>query len=380
MATVDWVDDITTSSSNIMGPAPAKDRKKVTTETFNHRFTNKRGTKTSLGQADIICIQEMPVKPDGNTAKEYLPFIDSHTAVYTRESGRKRAKNEWVKKSTKRQGKYNAVYFKKEKFKQIKKFKQIEHAFRLMKIKRNIYDEIKRKGIKKQAEQGKLQPWGENDDEIEMCEEVLAECNELGFKKAISRFMEESPETKSLKTKSPKRLLNKRMAIQCLKLRSNPNYRIVVISVHNYSTGSGKEAPANFAYLFFDFLAKLKVPVLIAGDFNLDITKEPSLTKYIRKYSIEEYEMRPLRKKIKRKNQRIDFILLGNGNGDSFKTSLHETEAHDLQVPSKVRKKPEEITNHNPLSATLTVKTKKWVRARATLKKKATPKTSSGCK
>ena len=339
--------NITICCWNIMGDAKATDREKVTTETFNHQFTNEsEGTKTSLGQADIICLQEMAVKPDGDKAKNYLPSIDSYTAVYNRESA----------------GKINAVFFKKEKFKWTKKSGQIEQAFQLMEIKRNIYDKIERKGDneKKQAEQGKLQPWGENDDEKKMCEEVLDECkSEAKFSKGRSRYMRPG----ELETKSPKTLLNDRMAIECLQLKSNPNYSVVVISVHNYSKRSGKELPANFAYLLFDFLAKLEVPILIAGDFNLDITKEKSLAKYICEYSIEKYEMRPLRKDKKRKDEdlaRIDFILLGNVDGASFESSLQETTAHDLQVPSTTSDiQPEKITNHNPLSATLIVKKKK---------------------
>ena len=337
--------NITICCWNIMGNTTAEynnARKIVTKETFNYQFTNKsEGTKTSLGQADIICLQEMPVKPDGDKAKNYLPSIDSYTAVYNKESA----------------GKINAVFFKKEKFKWTKKSGQIEQAFQLMEIKRNIYDEIERIHEKKQAEQGKLQPWGEG-DEKKMCEEVLDECkSEANFSKGRSRYMWKPDD---LETQSPMRLLNDRMAIQCLQLKSNPNYSVVVISVHNYS--KIKELPANFAYLLFDFVGKLKVPILIAGDFNLDITKEKSLAKYICEYSIEKYEMRPLRKDKKRKDEhlaRIDFILLGDVDGASFESSLHETTAHNLQVPPEVKEQPEKITNHNPLSATLTVKMKK---------------------
>ena len=47
---------------------------------------------------------------------------------------------------------------------------------------------------------------------------------------------------------------------------------------------------------------------------------------------------------------RINFIFLGDVDGASFES------AHNLQVPSTVR---EQITHHNSLSATLTVKRKK---------------------
>ena len=178
------------------------------------------------------------------------------------------------------------------------------------------------------------------------------------------------------------------MAIQCLQLKSNPKYSVVVISVHNYSKRSGKEAPTSFAYLLFDFLKKLEVPVLIAGDFNLDITDpkmEHSLANDIRKYTIEEYDMRSLRKKKERKDRtiatiaagggggggataldenlpKIDFNLLGNVDGALFESSLHETIAHDLQPSTASNIALEEITNHNPLSATLIVKKKKMTK------------------
>ena len=139
--------NITICSWNINGTAKPVDRENVTMETFKYQFTNKSEGPTSLGQADIICVQEMTVKPDGRKAKKYLPYIDNYTAVYNDEpSG----------------SLYNANFFKKEKLKEGDST-HINQAFKLMEIKKYIYDEIERGGdVKKtKAEQGKLETWDE---------------------------------------------------------------------------------------------------------------------------------------------------------------------------------------------------------------------------
>lgn len=333
--------DITICCWNIMGEAKVEYRKMVTTKTFQRQFTTSTG-KTSLGQADIICIQEMGFDPASRRVSlDYLPFIDEYKVVSKPEpSGTP----------------HNAIFYKREKL--TRKYQNdpiIERAFDLMEIKRKAYDKISRGGEleKKKAKKGELHPWGKEDDEKKMQLEVLEECKN-GFD--MDRY--KAPD--GTVTISPKDLLSRRMAICCLKVKSI-DYSLVVISVHNYSKRSGVNAPKHFATLLFDFVKKLEVPVVvIAGDFNLDIKTERSLAKYLANYNIKDYEKKSLRIGL----PRIDYIAFKFNASKNASSS--ETTAHDLQVPGDIEEavgKPNEtkadkhrkITNHNPLSATLHV-------------------------
>ena len=328
--------NITICSWNINGDASAKDRKEVTTKTFRHAFD-----KSSLGQSDIIALQEIPVNPEGPTAKEYLPFVDDYKCVAAKEPS----------------GIYNAVFFKKEKI-EIADNGPVDQAFHLLDLKRKIYEKISRGGDleKQKAINKKLEPWGGDQKEIEMCKEVLKEVGGIslqGFNSEIAKF--KAP--KENDTKSPKDLLIRRMAYCCLKIASLPE-PIVVISIHNYYSTQylRKGKSINYARLFFDFLEKLDCPVLIAGDFNFDIEKEcRNIPEFIGcHYMYENYELRPLREKV----GRIDFILLKLGSGE-INLNLNQTKAYDLQVPPEIARNLERekkySTNHNPLSAIVSI-------------------------
>ena len=396
----DSLADITVCCWNIMGEAKVEYRKKVTTATFQHQYSNSSGSgETSLGQADIICIQEMSFSPDGEKASDYLPFLNTKgthmLGAYQSEPG--------VQKR-------NGVFFKDEKFK-IAANNTFEQAFELMEYKRTAYKKIANGGgmMIDKALQGELSPDSlmpsccDNKAEKEMCSEVLEECKALhdysDFHCILARFR--GPKDSQGVTKSPKELLKNRMGICCLELRSLRGYKIVVISVHNYHKSSGKGASQAFACLLFDFVKKIKFPVLIAGDFNLNIMEEPSLKTFVDNNCVESYPMRALREGEKC----IDFILI-NGKtlevtsprppagtpmmtlmlpaecfphsvvpavGPSIvqpqtrsvqtclvQTCLLDTKAHDLQVPDdEAQKDWKAITNHNPLSATLRVKVHK---------------------
>ena len=255
---------ISICSWNIMGSSAANMagyRKAVTTETFS--------STPILGQADIICLQELAFDPTGRVAKRYLPFLDDYTCCSSCE--------------TEGQNKYNAIYYRTKKF-----------------------------AIKRYTALGEME------------------------------------------TKSPYMLLKRRMAICCLKHKQIPHYKLVVVSLHNYSK-KGKE---KFARLLFHFLDKIEVPVLIAGDFNFDITKVPSLKdKFLHNYLIKDYIIRPLRQHLPKNTQpRIDFICLKDDDTLGYTTELLDTVAHDLKVPRKINIEEKKITNHSPLSATLSVK------------------------
>ncbi len=323
--------DITACSWNIKGDARAKDRMEVTTKTFRHAFDG-----SSLGQADIIALQEISVYPERSKAKEYLPFVDDYKCKWTKEP---------------KGNIYNAIFFKKEKIK-IADNGPVDQAFHLLDLKRKTYQEISRGGdLKKQmAIEGKLVPCCKGDNK-KMCQEVLKEVRGKSlrcFNSEIAKF--KAPDEDD--TKSPKDLLSRRMACCCLKIASLPE-PIVAISLH-FDSKITLPKKINHARLFFDFLEKLDCPVLIAGDFNFDIEKEcrniPEFNED--NYIYQNYELRPLRTK------RIDFILLKKGNG-VINLNLNQTESHDLQVPPEMpRKLQRGITNHNPLSAIVSVPNK----------------------
>ncbi len=327
--------NITICSWNINGSARAEDRKEVTKKTF------RRGS--SLGRSDIIALQEMafiPVDPKTNSAKakEYLPFVDEYKCVAAKETS----------------SIYNAVFFKKEKI-EIASTVPVDRAFHLLDLKRKIYERISRGGDlnKTKAIEGRLEPWGD-DDNKKMCKEVLKEVGGKSlqvFDSEIAKF--KAPDEGD--TRSPKDLLSRRMAYCCLNIASHPE-PIVVISMHNYYSTQylRKGKSINYARLFFDFLEKIHCPVLIAGDFNFDIEKEcRNIPEFIgRHYMYENYKLKPLRE------ERIDFILLKLGSGE-INLNLKQTKAHDLQVPSEMARNLEReekyITNHNPLSAIVSI-------------------------
>lgn len=253
-ANADSKTQITVCTWNINGEAEAALRKEVTTATFKHQNTD--GMR-QLRKSDIICVQEMTVKPAGHAAHKYLPLDKRYNVV----------------NSTQPDGNiYNAVYYNKKKFNKIP-VKCLDQAYNLMEHKRACYDRIQQQGDRENAISGTLRAWGESKDERKMCKEVLRECHQLR-EFNISKYMYQRPRRDTHTTENPRDLLNYRMAICVLEIKSLPGQHIVAVSVHNYSKRSGRNAPGNYACLLFDFLSKLRYTglnhiVVIAGDFNL---------------------------------------------------------------------------------------------------------------
>ena len=176
---------------------------------------------------------------------------------------------------------------------------------------------------------------------------------------------------KETETKSPQTLLERRVAMTLLRKKpispastTSRDILLLAISIHSYGgTKSGKTSQERFNCLFFDFLEKLSVlniniPVLIAGDFNQDISCTPPLTQFLSpgRYDIHQYSRAKLRCSL----PRIDFILLRHANPPQF--HLSEVKAIDFSVPSEFEKdlkgddtmvKYRSITNHSPLTSTL---------------------------
>ena len=340
--------EITVCTWNIMGKTGyANDRKKVTTATFRHPF---RADGTSLGQSDIICVQEMKFNPQYVTATEYLPFSPSqYGVVQSREPG---------------SNTYNGVFFNKEKFNEAN-VECLQMAYTLMEYKREFYDTIRRRDVQIDAAvKGQLPECGDSYKKWAMCKEVLQECKAAGshqdFHKIIGRYC--APRERE--TRSPKELLERRMAVCVLKAKSMRDHYVVVLSVHNYyNISTANNAPINYASLLFDFLSKLprlSYTVILAGDFNFDITDKcqaSSLEWHLGGYIIPEYMMKPPRNRL----NKIDFIVVSEACDDKFDVQV-DVQAHDLQIPvdvwQKVGGEITKITNHNPLSATIKVKKK----------------------
>jgi hypothetical protein len=345
----------TVSTWNINGSARAWMRKRVTTDTFN---LQQYQDGTTLGQSDIICVQEMTTKPGGlrGTDQQYLPFASDYGVVSRKEpTGNV----------------YNAVYFNQEKFSQVDD-ECLTQAYNLMDIKKRCYDYIQQGGDERKVKaiDGQLSVPARFDKvKRKIFEEVLNECEEAecedteddkvqAFNRKISKFRAPG----ETETKYPSDLIKRRAAICVLESESLPEDNIIVVaSVHNYSRRSGVGAPENYASLLFDFLSKLpsNITIIIAGDFNFDILacRDPSLTQYLPSYHIPRYELRPLRSR----SRTIDFIVVSKTKPKAeLQVSVPEVQAHDLQVNGEVDDEIEgdhsKITNHSPVSAVIELK------------------------
>ena len=339
---------ITVCSWNILGTGKVSDRKKVTTETFEYRF---RDDGTSLGQSDIICVQELMFAPSGQKAESYLPFAAEYGVEESQEPAGSNKHNA-------------AMFYNKDKLQEVSE-SHLDKAYRLMNFKKECYDHIKMGGDMKinDAIKEKLVAWGDSDEEKMMCKEVLRECKEAGSPRGFAENIQRYMAPNETETKHPKDLLNRRMAVGVLKVKSIRDYYIIAISVHNYSGRSGTKAAANFACLLFDFLAKLQHislhhTIVVAGDFNLDIVACGELMKYLGSYNVPTYSLTSLRKTT------IDFIVVSKPPLNSkIDTHVKDIRAHDLQIPNEVEENigagienQKKITNHSPLSATIEVK------------------------
>ena len=350
---------IHTCTWNIDGKAKAALRKEVTTSTLNERYY--QDGRTSLNQSDIICVQEMTVKATTDKAAEYLPFARDYGVVQSKEPT----------------GKYNAVYYNKEKFNQVD-IRCLKPAYALMEFKSQCCDYIERgKDARiKKAIRGELEEWGDSDDKKNTCQEVLRECRKLctiqEFKTKISSKYRAPGEVET-NCKDPFDLLNRRMAICVLNIKSLPEQHIIAISVHNYSARSGKPAAENYVSLLFDFISKLwytsfKFIVIIAGDFNLDIRHNESLVRYLcASYRICDYTLRSLRSD---SGKMIDFIVVAKPRHNlMLEFTVKEAQAHDLIISREVNEElirlsrsrqlehmDSYITNHNPVSAVIELK------------------------
>lgn len=352
---------IHTCTWNIDGKAKAALRKEVTTSTLNKRYY--QDGITSLNQSDIVCVQEMTVNPTTYKATEYLPFARDYGVVQSKEPT----------------GKYNAVYYNKEKFDECD-ISSLEPAYEVMRFKRRCCDYIEQgKDAKiEKAIRGELEEWGGSDDGKKICREVLCECQEIhDIQEFKTKMLSKYQAPKEVVTKEPFDLLKHRMAICVLNIKSLPEQYIIAISVHNYSVQSGKPAAENYASLLFDFISKLqytrlKFIVIIAGDFNLDIRCNQSLVRYLGEtHQICDYTMTPLRST--RNLKKIDFIVVVKPTYNAkLDNIVKEPQAHDLVVSEKVdeelrhsrdsrgrRLGHSDITNHSPVSAVIELKLKK---------------------
>ena len=96
IADADSKTQITVCTWNIYGTARANLRKKVTTATFKHNYTDGK----RLRKSDIICVQEMIANPAGPIARKYLPQASRYHVVKSKQP---------------RTNIYNAVYYNKKK-------------------------------------------------------------------------------------------------------------------------------------------------------------------------------------------------------------------------------------------------------------------------
>lgn len=343
---------------NIKGDAKKDSRVKVTNATFR--------SVPMFRSLDLICFQEMTVAPE-KCSRDY--FTDLDMSKYGVEKIREDGGSQSV---------YAAVIYNKDIFSECS-CKCVSNAFDRMELKKQFYNVVSTNDVRIQHY---VTGSGSVDDvrrilrreakppSNDLCRDILSECAELGnvqsFKdKLLPRYRAQSAD---IELKSPRDLLKRRAAMVLLKLKSREFY-FLVISVHvPRKSAKGTQAEKlqdpvalRYAYLFFDFLEKLRLVdlprnmrVLIAGDFNIDITKEPGLRKFLCKYECPLYTLDKLRRDL----PMIDFILCRKFfRGDSHIPRLTQVRALPLCGPDALTIDGD-VTNHNPLCAKVQICTR----------------------
>lgn len=321
-------------SWNINGSAKAEYRKEVLSKTF----------EKVLLPCEIICLQEVPFNPSRDSSqrkmKEYIPQLaDSFGVIHVRE--------------TAGGGIYNAVLFDERKFKDCStetSFKDaIEKAYQLMEKKCEIYRSLS--SLDDDRRTAQLSTYLSMQNSLEY--EVAIECNECGgFKKALKRYSKKDDMPGFIR--SPKDILQGRIAFSLLKASGIACNHLIVLSVHALN-----QEAVDFAYLLFDFLGKFgfDYPMLIAGDFNCHITKIPYVGRFLKDYDIPHYELRPLRG-----GARIDFIM--KKCREPRNVVMTNLSAHDFILPDVGTQEANAAisiemqrtyTNHSPLTVKVTV-------------------------
>ena len=297
-------------------------------------------------EKDFICIQEMTFNPANKKTK-------SEVSSYARQYFPDSIIKDYSVSARKETQLYNAVFYR-DKFEELRvsaSAKRSQRAYKLIDIKWRIYHEILDKisnggkNIEKQAKKGTLEPFKgyRRGDNKRMFNEVVENYNDSSAYKVI-KFRGTN--------KSLEYHLDDRMAISYLQIKSKHSYKFVVVSLHNISKG-GKSVSESYAYLILDFLEKLEMPVVIAGDFNCDITEGAKAAGYhFLEYKLDSRRVSSENSRGKKKG-RIDFIAVKGSSSFDFKV----TSTYAYKVGDGSAKK--EVTNHNPLTATICLRKKK---------------------
>lgn len=346
--------EITVCSWNILGDSPSgitKRREKVVTETLKER---KVSGNISLSHCDIICLQEVPVKTY-DAIKKYVPTIRNYDYVITELT------------------RYNIVLYNVSKFKV--NYTCLGEAFASMETKKKMYDFIAHNDSRITKAINEDLEWGEKSERA-IFKEVLRECRRAKTISGFHNLLDCYKAPKETVTRSPKELLQRRMAIVALQLRnplsmdgraaaSSQEPILIVVSIHSHKNDDDSR---RLLYLLFNFLEKIdsKYQVIIAGDFNLDIRKEKRT--FLDPYYISSYDLRSLRKEPDKRGVKlkcIDFIVVSKQSSDWEFVMPVITTAHDMEVSPEIYtellgatpvQKRRTITNHSPLSATLQLK------------------------
>ena len=148
-------------------------------------------------------------------------------------------------------------------------------------------------------------------------------------------------------------VLKGRIAIGIFKTScSQAEPKIVAVSFHNRHP---KKEPDKLLYLLLHFLKELHdltgYPILLAGDFNMDVTKvkQSSLRRLIALFKPKEYSLTTHRGYL----PCIDNIVLWDDRG---MFQLGPIEAHLVDVPFACKEKNKTrdgVSNHDPLTTTL---------------------------
>jgi len=211
----------------------------------------------------------------------------------------------------------------------------------------------------------KFEDWSIDEKIIYKCYEYMSED---GLKGAKTRLKSKHP----VENSPIYNLVNKRYML-CfigLKVKKVENSKFIAACIHNYRKSKRLYQKqknkrkilypkiSGMAKIVCKFIALLSeescCPVLLAGDFNTDIKKLSTL--HIHPYDLTDHRLRK-----KTDNKKIDFFL--SKKTDECIISLKDVKAElaikSAAYDSQDMETLDRVSNHDPLSATLSIKTLK---------------------
>jgi endonuclease/exonuclease/phosphatase family metal-dependent hydrolase len=327
--------ELTIASWNINGKGPSSERQKV----LNH-YLKKIKNKEDNFTPDIVFLQEVPWIGGGSITG---PMLKGTCYSYTADS--------WVKEEG---GPYNAVLHNETRM----------TAYNGGQIPIEFYRKLDEKREKVKRVHDKCDTDKKLQEAAKTNEEIAHVLTEFKDRASIAYFNDCFKRPTDRDVQRAEVVLKGRIAIGIFKIScSQAEPKIVAVSFHNRHP---KKEPDKLLYLLLHFLKELHdltgYPILLAGDFNMDVTKvkQSSLRRLIALFKPKEYTPTAHRGYL----PCIDNIVLWDDRG---MFQLGPIEAHLVDVPFACKEKNKTrdgVSNHDPLTTTLRM-TKKEVKREA---------------